>query len=38
LLNFLFATGAAVHHLWPAAGLISASSVVVAVFAIRGAR
>lgn len=38
LLNFLFATGAAVHHLWPAAGLIALSSVAVAVFAIRGAR
>jgi uncharacterized membrane protein len=38
LLNFLFATGAAVHHLWPAVGLISFSSVAVAVFAIRGAK
>jgi uncharacterized membrane protein len=37
LVNVLFATGAAVHHLWPAVGLISLSSVVVAVFAIRGA-
>jgi uncharacterized membrane protein len=37
LLNFLFATGAAVHHLWPAVGLISLSSVVVAVFSFRGA-
>jgi uncharacterized membrane protein len=38
LLNFLFATGAAVHHLWPAVGLISLGSVAVTVFAIRGAR
>jgi uncharacterized membrane protein len=38
LLTFLFATGAAVHHLWPALGLISLSSLVVTVFAIRGAR
>jgi uncharacterized membrane protein len=38
LLSFLFATGTAVHHLWPAAGLISLAGVAVAVFAIRGAR
>jgi uncharacterized membrane protein len=38
LLNFLFATGAAVHHLWPALGLISLSGVLAAVFALRGAR
>jgi len=38
LLNFLFATGAAVHHLWPAVGVISLSSIIVAVFAIRGGR
>ena len=38
LLNLLFATGAVVHHLWPAVGLISLSSVAVAVFALRGAR
>jgi len=38
LINLLFATGAAVHHLWPALGLISLSSVTVAVFALRGAR
>jgi uncharacterized membrane protein len=38
LLNSLFATGAAVHHLWPAVSLISLSCVVVAAFAIRGAR
>jgi uncharacterized membrane protein len=37
-LNFLFATGAAVHHLWPAVGLISLGSLVVTVFALRGAR
>jgi uncharacterized membrane protein len=38
LLNLLFGTGAAVHHLWPAVGLISLSSVAVAVFALTGAR
>jgi uncharacterized membrane protein len=38
LLNFLFATGAAVHHLWPAVGVISLGSLVVTVFALRGAR
>ena len=38
LLNLLFATGAAVHHLWPALALICSYSVVVAVFALRGAR
>ena len=38
LLNLLFGTGATVHHLWPAVGLISLSSVAVAVFAITGAR
>jgi uncharacterized membrane protein len=38
LLNLLFATGAAVHHLWPAFGLICSYGVVVAVFALRGAR
>jgi uncharacterized membrane protein len=38
LLNLLFATGAAVHHLWPALGLVSSYSVVVTVFALRGAR
>ena len=38
LLNVLFATGVAVHHLWPAAGLIALGSLVVAVFAVRGAR
>lgn len=38
LLNFLFATGAAVHQLWSAAGLISLGSLVVTVFAIHGAR
>jgi uncharacterized membrane protein len=38
LLNLLFATGAAVHHLWPALGLICLYSLVVAVFALRGAR
>ena len=38
LINLLFATGAAVHHLWPALGLISLYSVAVTVFALRGAR
>ena len=38
LLNFLFATGAAVHQLWPAVGLISLISLVVTLFAVRGAR
>jgi uncharacterized membrane protein len=38
LLNFLFATGAAVYHLWPAVGVIALGSLVVAFFALRGAR
>jgi uncharacterized membrane protein len=38
LLNLLFATGAAVHHLWPALGLICSYSVVVTAFALCGAR
>lgn len=38
LFNLLFATGAAVHHLWPALGVTCAISIAVAVFAIRGAR
>jgi uncharacterized membrane protein len=38
LLNFLFATGAARHQLWPAVGLISLISVVVTLLAVRGAR
>ena len=38
LLNFLFATGAAAHHLWPAVGVVALSSVAVVVFAVRGAR
>jgi hypothetical protein len=38
LINLLFATGATVHHLWPALGVISFGSVTVAVFALRGAR
>ena len=38
LINLLFATGAAVHHLWPALSLISLSSLIVAIFALRGAR
>ncbi len=38
LLNLLFATGAATHQLWPAVALVSLSSIVVAIFAVRGAR
>jgi uncharacterized membrane protein len=38
LLNLLFATGTAVHHLWPAAGATALGIVAVTVFAIRGAR
>ena len=36
LLNLLFATGAAVNHLWPAVGVISVASVTVTLLAIRG--
>lgn len=38
LLDLLFATGAAVHHLWPAFGLVCFSSIVVAAAALCGAR
>ena len=38
LLNLLFATGAAAHQLWLAAGFIGLTGVVVMVLAIRGAR
>lgn len=38
LLNFLFATGAALNQLWPAVGLTSLISVVVIVLAVCGAR
>jgi uncharacterized membrane protein len=38
LLNLLFATGVAAHQLWPALGVICLISVVVTVFAFRGAR
>ena len=38
LLNLLFATGAATHRFWPAVALVSLSGIVVAVFAMRGAR
>jgi uncharacterized membrane protein len=38
LLNFLFATGAAVYRLWPAVCLIALDSLVVAFFSLRGAR
>jgi hypothetical protein len=34
----LFATGAAIQQLWPALGVIALISIIVAVFAIRGAR
>jgi len=37
-LNLLFATGAIVHQLWPAAAVILVGSLVVTAFAIRGAR
>ena len=37
-LNVLFATGAAVHHFWPAVAVISLGSLAVTVFAWRGAR
>jgi putative membrane protein len=37
LLNLLFATGAAVHNLWPAVGFISGVSVVVAIAGMRAA-
>jgi putative membrane protein len=38
LLSLLFATGAAVQQLWLAAGVISGISLVLTVFAVRGAR
>ena len=38
LMNLLFATGAAVHRLWPAVGVIILISVAAGVFAVRGAR
>ena len=38
LLNFLFASGATVYHLWPAVGVIALGSLLVTVFALRGAR
>ena len=34
----LFATGAVMHQLWPAAAVIAGGSVLAAVFAVRGAR
>jgi putative membrane protein len=36
LVNVLFATAAAAHHLWPAFGLTVAASLVVAALAVRG--
>ena len=36
LVNALFATGAAVNHLWPAVVLIGVVSLLVAVLAMRG--
>jgi uncharacterized membrane protein len=38
LLNLLFATGVAVHHLWLALASICVHSLVVSIFAFRGAR
>ncbi len=38
LLNVLFATGAAINHLWAAVALIACISAAAATFAIRGAR
>jgi hypothetical protein len=38
LLNLFFATGVLAHGLWPAAAAILAGSVLVTVFAIRGAK
>jgi uncharacterized membrane protein len=38
LLNVLFATGAAVHQLWPALGVICLISLVITLLALRGAR
>jgi uncharacterized membrane protein len=38
VVNLLFATGAAVHHLWPAFGLICLYSTVVTVLSLRGGR
>ncbi len=38
LLNLLFATGAAAYRLWPAVGVIALISIVLTVFAVRGAR
>ncbi len=38
LLNLLFATGAVAHQLWPAAALTVTASMVVSIFAVRGAR
>ncbi|HKI70317.1 MAG TPA: hypothetical protein VKA67_12050, partial [Verrucomicrobiae bacterium] len=38
LLNALFALGAGRHQLWLAVGLCTASAIVVAIAAIRGAR
>jgi uncharacterized membrane protein len=38
LLNFLFGSGAVAQRLWPAVGLVLVSSIVVSIFAVRGAR
>jgi uncharacterized membrane protein len=38
LLNLLFATGAAVQHLWPAVGMVALISAAATVFAVRGGR
>jgi uncharacterized membrane protein len=37
MLNLLFATGATIHQLWPAVGLIGTTSLVGLIFAVRGA-
>jgi uncharacterized membrane protein len=38
LMNFMFATGATVHQMWPVLVFLVALSVLVTIFAIRGAR
>jgi len=38
LLNLLFATGSAAHQLWAATGETLAGGIIVAIFAVRGAR
>ena len=38
LLNVLLLTGVAVHQLWPAAAVISGATILVSIFALRGAK